>query len=353
MPKIEAGAQAGFFLLDGLPYQVANYEPVYERNGTEKFGIKRVGSAAKEMDYIAAPVPVGDWLDDTDTPFADLATLATYLQNFFFRDVAGGSGGLTFSGEVNTFADLPDPVTNDGQYWVVNQTTKTGVWPFRTTNSKGAYKAVSGAWDFRGADVAAFLVDDTLKFVDDVSGNALGFTLDALTSDRMVTFPDKDIRVINKTDLGWVQFQDGTYTDVSPLAIASGTRTLLPNDAANVLDLVNVNGGASWWNSGTSTFEPDNSGDTYDFRLQFTVDSAVNNRNLQIELDIGGSQGVIWDKTIRLARGAGVNTRVTETMQIYTLVTFVANGGQIFITCDGDIDLFDIVFVIERKFRNE
>lgn len=78
----------------------------------------------------------------------------------------------------------------------------------------------------------------------------------------------------------------------------------------------------------------------------------TNNRNLTIELDIGGGQGVIWDKTVRLARGNPnpVPTRVTETMDVYTLGTFLANGGEIFLTCDSDASVYNISFKIEKKF---
>lgn len=150
---------------------------------------------------------------------------------------------------------------------------------------------------------------------------------------------------------GWVMIKDTLYTPQSFLEIRANTPLILPNNAGSVLDIVGMDGGSTIWDSAANKLSPDKSGDTYDWRVQFTINPSVNNRNLTLSLDIGGTEGVIWDKTLRLARGAGVNTRVTETLDIFTLGTFIQNGGQLKLLCDGDGQIFDIVFKIERKFR--
>lgn len=157
---------------------------------------------------------------------------------------------------------------------------------------------------------------------------------------------------VDKVFMGWVQYSDTQYTQASPLTISGNVRTRLTNDAGLIIDLVNMFGADTIWNPTTNKFVPDNSGDKYTKRVSFTADPALNNRNLTLELDIGGNQGVIWSRTIRLSRGAGIDTKVTENLDFYTLNTFVANGGDLFIECDGDIDLYDIIFLIERTFRN-
>lgn len=94
MPKIEASSQQGQFLVDDLPYRSGNYDPHYELGDVDKFGIKRTGTPTKDMDFLVPPIPVSDWLDDSDTPFATLASLSTYLQDFFFRDSSSGGGSV-------------------------------------------------------------------------------------------------------------------------------------------------------------------------------------------------------------------------------------------------------------------
>ena len=157
---------------------------------------------------------------------------------------------------------------------------------------------------------------------------------------------------VDKNFLGWVQYNDTQYTDTNRRTIIANTRTKLTNNAGGILDLVGLFGAQTLWNPTTNKFENDNSGDKFMQRVSFIADPTLNNRNLTLELDIGGTQGVIWSRTIRLARGAGIDTKITENLDFYTLGTFIANGGDLFITCDGGIDIYDTLFLIQRTFRN-
>lgn len=356
------GKQAPFGDKELHPYtpdRAGNTLYLYDSTGI----LKKIGVSGthQENNRSKDRIPIDLSIDTVDVDgtasWANSGVLLDALRAIFFLASGGGSGqgwdGVVANRNALPITDPPavgsvylaeNPVLIAGIYkqytsgLYIRQTSTGALSDWRKLNTKSRFTTS----EFRVLDAA----DQTKQIAIANAGQTTGTT-------RTWTAPDKDIRLINKTDLGWIQFQDTTYDSVSPLAILTGVRTVLPNDAGNVLDVVSMVGAAALWDNSTNTFEPDNSGDLYDFRLQFTVDPAVNNRNLQIELDIGGAVGVIWDKTIRLARGAGVNTRVTETMQLYTLATFIANGGQIFVTCDGDIDVYDIVFVIERKYRND
>jgi len=163
---------------------------------------------------------------------------------------------------------------------------------------------------------------------------------------------DLDSAKVEKRFLGWIEFGDDEYTETAPLSIPqSNGRALLPNNGSNVINITQTEGLDTILDS--NKLQPDNEGDSYDWTIQFIVDPTLNNRNLTLELDIGGSSGVIWSKTIRLARGAGVDTKVSETIDLYTLDEFIQNGGEIYVTCDGNIDVYDIIYKIERKFRND
>ena len=162
-----------------------------------------------------------------------------------------------------------------------------------------------------------------------------------------------DTRLSKHNEQGWIQVADSQFDTAFRLGVFADTRTLLPNDGVNVINTYGPAGSASWWDAANDKFQPDQVGDFYTWRTQFVADPALNDRNLTIELDIGtgGSPNVIWSKTIRLARGAGVDTRVTESMDIYTLGTFVTNGGKVYVTCDGYIEIYDIVHLIHRSWR--
>lgn len=157
----------------------------------------------------------------------------------------------------------------------------------------------------------------------------------------------------SEESLGWIQISDSQFTESSPMNVLQNNRTLLINNGNSILDLVGMSGSTTIWNTTTNKIQPNNIGDSFDIRVQFKVNPNLNNRNLTLDLDIGGTQGVIWSKTIRLARGANVDTQVTEQLDIYALGTFVTNGGTLNVTCDGDISVYDIVFKIERKFIND
>ena len=150
-------------------------------------------------------------------------------------------------------------------------------------------------------------------------------------------------------DLGWIQFSDTQYTQASPLTILANTRTVLPNNKGSVLNTNGPPGAENWLD--LNAFKPDSPGDFYVFRLSFVADPTLNNRNLVLDLDIGGSQGIIWSQTIRLARGAGVDTRVSVTIPVYALNTFVVNGGLFNINCDGDVNVYGVVWVPCKVFK--
>lgn len=152
--------------------------------------------------------------------------------------------------------------------------------------------------------------------------------------------------------LGWVVYGDSQYTSPSPFVVQANVRTPLPNDGSNTIDLVGMEGSTTIYNPTTGRFEPQNSGDTYDVRVTLVADPTLNNRNFTLDLDIGGTQGVIWERTLRLARGANIDTKITEGMDIFTLNTFIQNGGQLNVTCDGEVSVHNITYFIERSFRN-
>lgn len=234
--------------------------------------------------------------------------------------------GTTIRGEVSDFASLPssgDPSLQIGDIFIVTQTT--GI-RFINRKKSGLYR-----WDGVSFERLSDTTN-TLKAGDDVS--------------RLVN----DSGYVVSSDLGWIQFSDTQYpTEAMALTVLQNVRTLLPNDALSVL---NTNGPlvAPSWFSGNK-FRPDSSGDYYELRLTFEANPTLNNRNLTVDLDIGGVQGIIWSKTERLARGAGVNTKVSLVIPVYTLGTFVANGGEIFLTCGGEVDVFEIVLVIAKVVK--
>lgn len=133
--------------------------------------------------------------------WADAGALLDALRAIFFL-ASADSPLIPDSQRVNTFADLPDPVASDGQYWNVDQAT--GVWILGTRKESGIYKAVAGAWTFRGADVPYYLLDDQFTIKDGFDNSKqLGFEVNLVTPGqrRIATWQDKNITVADNADV--------------------------------------------------------------------------------------------------------------------------------------------------------
>ena len=156
--------------------------------------------------------------------------------------------------------------------------------------------------------------------------------------------------VYGGSNLGWVQITDTTYTSGSPFAVSASTRTKLTINADSVIESHAPVGldASDFYTDATNKVLGVESGDAYIIRLDFTANPTLSNRNMFIEFDIGGAQGVIFERLVRLARGAATDTPVSTTNFYYALSTFISNGMEIYVECDGDVDLFDFTIIISR-----
>ena len=150
---------------------------------------------------------------------------------------------------------------------------------------------------------------------------------------------------------GWAHF---TESVADSRVFLSGVRKKLDFSAApTVLSTHGPVGASGWWDQTDGVFQPDNEGDAYALRVQFDCNPSGNSKDIFLELDIGGTLGTIWSKTLHLIKGAGANTYIIETMNIYALDTFVANGGTFYATVNGDATLTHLGLMITRTFRSQ
>jgi hypothetical protein len=153
------------------------------------------------------------------------------------------------------------------------------------------------------------------------------------------------------SDTGWAQYSDSVYSAGSPLVINQGNSATLTNNAnATITSQLPVDITALW-DSSNNKITPKNSGDGYTLRVDFMAFTSVTEGYAVINLDIGGSQGVIQSIPVQFPRGSGSgNTRsFSDTVMFYSLGTFVANGGTLTVEAvRGNISIYDIRFVISR-----
>lgn len=152
------------------------------------------------------------------------------------------------------------------------------------------------------------------------------------------------------TTTGWARYGDTTYTSGSPFVVTAESTVNLPNDAGSVIKSQIPSGVTAFYDGTVIT--PENEGDFYDLSIRFTTQSSVNEGTIRLTVDIGGTQGEIVSDFRRLGRGSGLNNQLTFAFGVFTLDTFIANGGTIRVEAiDGDQSIFDIVYVISRTHK--
>lgn len=153
---------------------------------------------------------------------------------------------------------------------------------------------------------------------------------------------------------GWAQYKDDQYTSGSPLVISAGATTTLDNNAGSTITTQLPVGVTALYDSLTNKITPENSGDAYLVRVDFTAFTSSPSGLAKLQIDIGGAQGIIIDRGFTFPKGTGSGNAQDYSMTslVYSLSTFVANGGTVQIeSVTGDTSVYDINFVISRVHK--
>jgi hypothetical protein len=156
------------------------------------------------------------------------------------------------------------------------------------------------------------------------------------------------------TGKGWAVYEDDTYTVGSPLVIASA-RTKLTNDGAKAgtnKDFL-PDGVADFWDTTLNKILAQTIGDALDIRIQFKAKCSTVSAYFDFEIDIGGSLNVITARTLSSSKGANNEQRYSVGLPLFTLATFVANGGTIYLNSIDDgttVSVYDIQIFIKRDY---
>lgn len=147
---------------------------------------------------------------------------------------------------------------------------------------------------------------------------------------------------------GVAAWADSTYTSGSKRAISTGVRTKVTIDGLGAqTDSDQLPSGSEWWSTLNNKIVPDADGDAYDVRLIFKATPAASSDYFDVELDIGGSIGVILEETKIYAKGTSDHSFVVS-WAIRTKDTFLANGGEIYITPNSNQSFWDFNIQITK-----
>lgn len=148
---------------------------------------------------------------------------------------------------------------------------------------------------------------------------------------------------------GWASYTAASgaqnFTTTAAKLIIDGTGTSIETHLPS-----EIRGSGSLWNTGTSEIKPIAVGDAYTLRLDLPVTARTTATFLTVGIDIGGGAtptNYINETRIDCDRSTPFDLSVS--IPIYTLNTFVTNGGQIFIvTNSGDLDIDQPRILITR-----
>lgn len=142
--------------------------------------------------------------------YTDLTDFIGATESFFVR----ASGGGFIGGQVPTFADLPDPLINAGQFWLVEQ--GSGIYLINRKPA-GLYYSNGSSWN-AAPDIVPYFSDANFEVYNELDNTkGIKFDLSSLITGikRLITFPNKDARLIYKDNVIHVSPNGGDFTTVS------------------------------------------------------------------------------------------------------------------------------------------
>lgn len=152
------------------------------------------------------------------------------------------------------------------------------------------------------------------------------------------------------TVTGWAQYNDTTHTDLSPQSLSSNTREQWTCDAAT--NIVSYRPGKDEMFA-SNQLAPTVVGSAYIVRVNMTIDNFSGNPTVICDIDIGsdpfGASSIVITRDTRAIR-SGAPRPVSFTFFVYSLDTFVANGGSIGIECTANAEIYDKSILIGRIY---
>jgi len=253
---------------------------------------------------------------------------------------------------------------------VLNSINRTGYVDNIDAKSRTAGRldltgAVNGAYIKGNGEAIEIMPSNYLDFINLLTGTA-SITFNTRTGEtfqngnanitgeaKVATAPTTGTSVVRLTDLGtgWATYADNVYTTGSPLTVNSGVTVTLPNNAATIINSQIPFGVTSFYNSGTTKITPQLSGDSYLINVRFKARSSSANGLGKVGIDIG-SGTVTSEQTQSLRSGIATEQIVNILFDVYSLGTFVANGGLIkFTSVTGNTEIYDILYKVTRTHK--
>lgn len=147
---------------------------------------------------------------------------------------------------------------------------------------------------------------------------------------------------------GWAYYDDSQYTSGSPLSVPVGRTQLTINALGASNNTTYLPAGQSWWSGNKIT--PGGVGDSYVLRLDFTATAGSPADKFNLELEIAPGNLVV-SQTFEMNKGAGTDHIFNVAIPIFTLNTFLANGGKFYLNASNAFTVYNIGLFISRLYK--
>lgn len=169
----------------------------------------------------------------------------------------------------------------------------------------------------------------------------------------------KDLKSLSSTSgSGWMFYDDSEYTSGSPLSV-NNSRVQYTNDG----DGANTNkdsapvGISDFWDTANNKITPENKGDAFELRIDFTASMAQTNAYALLQLDIGDGSAInIVERTITFPRGSGIAHKFSLGFPIFVGSTFLTNGGKLYFDTTAGSDnmtVYDKALFLNRIHKGD
>lgn len=166
-------------------------------------------------------------------------------------------------------------------------------------------------------------------------------------------FTDARAQAAVPEQTGYVKISDSQYTSSSKLTIVSSTDTTITNNAnsVNVTDTPVGVTAAMLWDETTNRLQVPEEGSSWTLRVNFQAEPEFNGREFNLKVDLGAG-GVVALESDRHTSGAGNAQTMSFTLDYYQDTAFDTNKGELILSVDGNVDIYDIEFEFWRKSKN-
>lgn len=192
--------------------------------------------------------------------------------------------------------------------------------------------------------------------------------LSALLQDGQIpkSISPQDIRdflvsTYGPADCGRGFYLDSQFTAAAKLAVVGGVRTKITNNAGltkQVDDLAAVSPALlagpdivlvyDPWDEVGGKIMPVYANETFALQVSFKSDTSANNNFLELELDAGGATPPFLQQNQPFVKGIGVQNNFVFNYTLFAGTDFLNNGAELFLTVDGDANIWEMGFTIVR-----